>query len=205
MTRITFARHAESELNLTPEFIVGRSNHARLTERGLYQASLLGAYFRENGIVFDAIYSSGAVRADQTAQGVIDAAGYDLPVLTDERFQEVSQGPWEGKHRDDVYTEEIIRMHRLHALDGSLPGAQSIASSQVDMAAAVRDLEISYPSGNLLVVAHGLSIRGLVGKVRRQSKAEILEASTPNVSLTDISVRDGIILAGQVGKIVISE
>ena len=76
MTRITFARHAESELNLTPEFIVGRSNHARLTERGLYQASLLGAYFRENGIVFDAIYSSGAVRADQTAQGVIDAAGY---------------------------------------------------------------------------------------------------------------------------------
>ncbi len=205
MTKLTLVRHAESILNTQPELIVGRSNHAPLTVRGLYQASLLGAYFRETEQRFDAIFSSGAIRTNQTTQAIIEAAGFDQTFDVDERLQEVSQGSWEGRHRDETYTPERIRDNRLDDLDGSLPGAESVATSQIRMAESVRDMAHAYPDGTILVVTHGLATRGLAGLVRRQTKTEILAESTPNVSLTDIRIENGLISVGQVGKTVITE
>ena len=205
MTKLTFVRHAESEMNRTREFIGGRSNHTPATAEGLFQAALLGSHFRETGVRFDAVYSSGAVRADQTVRAIVEAAGYDVPMLVDERLQEVSQGEWEGKLRDDVYTEDMIRRHRLNDIDGCLPGAESVAAGQVRAGAFVRDSEIWHPYQRLLVVSHGLLIRSLHGAIHRRSKAEILAADTPNLSVTDISVQDGIILSGPVGKTLIDE
>lgn len=204
MTRITFARHAESVLNAQPELVVGRSNYAPLTTRGTYQASLLGAYFRENGHRFDEIISSGAERTNRTARIAIEAAGFDQNFLVDERLQEVSQGPWEGMHRDQVYNEEVIRRHQLDDLDGSLPGAESIADAQQRGMEALEDIRSTY-TGNVLVVGHGLLIRSIVGAIYGQTKLQILESRTPNVSLTDIHARGNTYMVGAVGKTVISE
>ena len=203
MTRLTFVRHTESEMNRTRELIGGRSNHTPATAEGLFRAALLGSHFREAGIRFDAVYSSGAVRADQTARAIVDAAGYDLPILIDERLQEVSQGGWEGRLRDDVYTDDMIRRHRLNDIDGCLPGAESVAAAQVRAGAFVRDTEIWHPDERLLVVSHGLLIRSLHGSIHRRSKDQILAADTPNLSVTDVSVQGGIILSGPVGKTLI--
>lgn len=205
MTNITLVRHAESLLNTKPELIVGRSNHSPLTKRGFYQASLLGSYLHANDLQFDAIYSSGAVRADQTAESIIHAAGYDQGIIIDERLQEVSQGPWEGKRRYEVYTQEIVDRYRLNDIDRALLGAETVADAQVRMCEFVRGTETIYPEGNLLIVSHGLAIRALVGKLRLQTKADILKAQTPNVSLTNIHVSGGIVVVGDVGKKVINE
>lgn len=205
MTELLFVRHCESEMNTRPELIGGRSNHTPATARGLYQAAMLGAYFCETETTFDAVYSSGAVRADQTAQAVVEAAGFDLPIEIDERLQEIGQGEWEGLNRLDIYTDDFIHRYRLNDIDGCLPGAESVAAAQVRVGSFVRDMEVVHPDGRLLVVSHGFLIRSLVGRIRRQSKSDIVSASTPNVSLTEISVKDGIMFAGAVGKTVIDE
>ncbi len=203
-TQLTFVRHAESVLNTRPEQIVGRSNHAPLTVRGLYQASLLGGYLRESGQRFDAVYSSGAVRTDRTAQAIIDAAGYDLRVVVDERLQEVSQGPWEGRLREDVYTDDFITRYRLDSIDGCLPGAESILHAQARGLSALDDMD-QRPESRILIVSHGLLIRSIAGHILRQNKHEILNTSTPNVSLTRLSVNGTDRTVEFVGKTVISE
>lgn len=205
MTEFHFIRHAESKMNTQPELIVGRSNHTPLTAKGLYQAALLGAHFREQATTYDAIYSSGAVRADQTAQYILEAAGWDTPIHYDPRLQEVSQGLCEGKHRQRVYLPAIVDRFHLDDLDGQLPGGESLQGAQDRMWEFVQFTHETRPDSRLLVVSHGLAIRALVGKICEQSKQAVLDASTPNVSLTSITVVDGEPTVHHVGKTTINE
>ena len=62
-----------------------------------------------------------------------------------------------------------------------------------------------YPDATLLVFGHGLAIRALAGKIRNQTKQEILAACTDNVSLSCITVENATPQVAYVGKNVISE
>lgn len=192
-------------MNLRPELVGGRSNHTPPTKRGLYQAALLGAYFREQQMEFDMIISSGAVRTDVTAKTITEAAGYDQPVATDPRLQEVSQGFFEGKPRKNIYLPAAIERFRLNEIDGHLPGGESIVDCQERMCDFLSDAHRQSPDGTILVVSHGLAIRSLVGKILGQSKQEILATETPNVSLTNINVTQGTPTVDYIGKTVIAE
>lgn len=75
---IYLIRHGESEINLAPEFIGGRSNWAELTQEGVVQAKLLGNWFNHNGIEFNAVYSSPAIRAQQTARYFCETVNFSL-------------------------------------------------------------------------------------------------------------------------------
>ena len=205
MTRFIFVRHAQSVFNTRPELIVGRSNHIPLSARGLAQAGLVGAYLKESNLQFDAVFSSGAVRADTTADLALQAAGLDCDVIKDERLLELSQGPWSGEERDEVYDEKMIETYRLKHIDGSLPGAESIAQAQVRIREFVREKATAYPDSTLLVFSHGLLIRSLVGFIHDLTKQQILALETPNVSLTSI-ISDGHSLSvDYVGKSVLTE
>lgn len=205
MTEFLFVRHCESEMNRRPDLVGGRSNHTPPTTRGIYQAALVGTYFREHMMTFDTIVSSGAVRTDSTARVIIETAGYDQELLTDPRLQEVSQGFFEGEPRKNVYLPEVIERYQLNELHGHLPGGESILDCQERMLAFLNDQHIENPDGKLLVVSHGLAVRAIVGKILGQSKQQILATETPNVSLTHIAVNDSVPTVTYVGKTVISE
>lgn len=208
-THITFARHCEAAHNLRQtERIGGRSNAAEPTPRGLYQAALLGAYFRTEGSSFQAGYSSGAKRTDITLEICEQAAGFEPRNFlrhVDERLLEVSQGKFDGMLRDRVYTPEAIELFRLNELDGHLPTAESLMNAHARTRECVLAIEANYPDASVLVVGHGLAIRAFAGIELGLSKPAILGLQTDNVSLTEINVTGGVITVGEIGKTVIKE
>ena len=205
MTELLFVRHGESVANLDLSRINGRSNHTPLTPRGERQARLLGAHLHTLPYTPDAVFSSGAVRADTTADLAVSTAGYILPIAIDERLQEVSQGPFEGQLRDGVYSPEAIAAHNLDSIHGKLPGTESLFEAYTRMLDFTSDAYRRYPDGRFLVFSHGLAIRSLAGIARNHTRPQILTASTPNVSITAIDMTETGPTIHYVGKTVISE
>ena len=205
MTELLFIRHGESIANLDPTRINGRSNHTPLTARGEHQARLLGAHLRATAYLPDAIFSSGALRADTTARITARTAGYDSPISIDERLQEVSQGPYEGQLREGMYSPESVLAHNLDSVHGSLPGAESLFDARTRMLDFASEAYQQYPDGRLLIFSHGLAIRSLAGIIRGHTKRQIFDTATPNVSTTNITMTPAGPIVQYVGKTVISE
>ena len=88
---IYFVRHGQTELNQR-RVLQGRSDYP-LNGVGEEQAAEAAAWFKENGIRIDRIWSSPLQRAMQTARII---AGEDVPMFTDERLIEMDYGPFEG-------------------------------------------------------------------------------------------------------------
>ncbi len=205
MTELLFIRHGESVANLDLSRINGRSNHTPLTARGERQARLLGSRLRALSYEPDAVFSSGALRADTTAQIATEAAGCMPPITIDERLQEVSQGLFEGQRRDEVYNPDIIATYDLDSVHGKLPGAESLFEAHTRMLDFANETYQQYPDGRLLIFSHGLAIRSLAGIVRGHTKSQILTTATPNVSATTINMTETGPTVRYVGKTIISE
>ena len=194
MTEFLFVRHGETEMNTLPHLVGGQSYHTPLTEQGVQQAEDFGRYYSFNSALRspDVIFSSGAVRTNDTARHALAAMGLELPpIIEDERLLEMSQGDYEGSLRDDVYTLENIERYNLNALDGKLPGGESILDVQHRKLEWLHDTYDQYPEHTVMVFGHGLAIRSLAGAVLGYDKQQILrELETPNLSLTVIDVVD---------------
>lgn len=187
MTEFLFGRHAESSYNLEQSHLIcGRNNHTPLTPHGEQQARDLGAYLQQANYVPSMIFSSGAVRTDRTARLASLTAGYNIPIISDNRLLEVSQGPYEGCPRDEVYSPEVVTAYNLTTLHGKLPGTESILDTQLRMLEFFNETHATYPGSKIPVFSHGLAIRSLAGKIRGHTKPQILTAATPNASLTSI-------------------
>ena len=104
-----FIRHGESEGNLRPDLIGGRSPSVHLSERGIAQAKALGIRFLDEGVHFDQFFVSSLSRAVETANEIFSAMGkpVDEIKLVNEII-EFSQGEWEGKPRNKIYTIENL-------------------------------------------------------------------------------------------------
>lgn len=102
-------RHAESETNIKSHLVGGQINEARLTDKGIKQATALGKRWQEEKRVFAKVHSSVAVRAAHTCQIACNAIGIDLDSIQyTDTLVEISQGEWTGKLRNEVYTPETI-------------------------------------------------------------------------------------------------
>lgn len=201
MSEFLFVRHAESVFNAECRHLIGgRNNATPLTKHGKAQAKRWGEYLRTLDLTPVAVCSSGAVRADETARISLNAAGIAQAVAIDERLQEIAQGSFENRPRDEVYTPETVARYRLNELDGALPGGESISNAQARMLDFVDETYRAHPEGSVLVFGHGLAIRALVGALRGYNKSEILKLSTPNVSMTSITVDEHRRQVDYVGK-----
>lgn len=107
---IYLIRHAESEMNQTPELIAGRNPNSPLTSKGEKQAKMLGMHLYRNGIIFGSVYSSSLLRSRMTAELVLAEMGKHNDSIADTpELVEFTQGDWEGKPRDEIYTPEVLQ------------------------------------------------------------------------------------------------
>jgi probable phosphoglycerate mutase len=97
MTTLIVARHGNTfESGETPRRVGARTD-LKLTESGRAQALKLGHYLKAHGMVPDVTYASALLRAQETAQIAVKAAGYRQPVYTLDIFNEIDHGPDENK------------------------------------------------------------------------------------------------------------
>jgi broad specificity phosphatase PhoE len=166
-------RHGESEANVSLENkIVGRSVDVPLTSNGRSHAIKTGEFFKNQGIKFDAVYSSPANRTLKTGRLCLRAMDVNMHITMDERILEQDQGGWQGLSRE-IYKREDVRS----ALDNDnwtyIPGDELPGESQkmvgYRMKAWINSKVTEYSKHksniNIAVFTHALAIKFLLAEL----------------------------------------
>ncbi|CAI2378475.1 unnamed protein product [Moneuplotes crassus] len=205
--RVVFARHGESlwnkENRFTGWYDVG------LTEKGIKEAKTAGELIRERGFQFDVAHTSVLKRAILTLNGILDTTDHHhIPVHKSYRLNERHYGGLQGlnkaetaaKHGDEQVLiwrrsfdipppslEETDERHpsfdRKYSLvpKSALPSTESLKLTIDRVLPYWFDNICSHilEGKNVLVVAHGNSLRSMVKYLSGMSNEEILGYNIP--------------------------
>ncbi len=158
MTNFTLVRHGQTDWNVARRY-QGQQD-IPLNAEGLQQARTLALLMKEE--TFDVIYSSDLQRAMQTAQ--ILQEGREATVIADARLREIAFGEWEGKRHDDLRTAFPMRftLSESNPAVPLAPGGESVFALAQRTKEFADEVSQRLPSGNLLIVTHGLALATLI-------------------------------------------
>jgi 2,3-bisphosphoglycerate-dependent phosphoglycerate mutase len=175
---LVLVRHGESEWNKLNLFTGWKDPD--LTEKGVAEALAGARQLKAKGIGFDIAYTSALLRAQHTLSLILDTIGQsDLPTVKDARLNERDYGDLSGLNKDDArkrWGEEQVHIWR-RSYDVPPPGGESLK----DTAARVLpyyEAEIwpKIQAGkNVIVAAHGNSLRALIMKLEGLSGEAIVK------------------------------
>ncbi|MDT3679365.1 MAG: 2,3-diphosphoglycerate-dependent phosphoglycerate mutase [Burkholderiaceae bacterium] len=205
--RIVFLRHGESQWNLENRF-TGWTD-VDLTDTGREEARRAGELLKAEGFDFDLAFTSVLRRAIRTLWIVLDEMDRMwIPVVPDWRLNERHYGALQGLDKAETAArfgnEQVLVWRRAYAIapdplpDGdprlaqSDPRYASLRPDQVPRTECLRDTvarvvpywnEAIAPAvrngRNVLVVAHGNSLRALVKYLDGISDEEIVKLNIP--------------------------
>jgi broad specificity phosphatase PhoE len=110
MASIYLVRHGQASFN--------SENYDRLSDLGRLQARLTGEFLARTGVRFDTAYCGTLVRQRDTAELALAGQGHDVPLIVDERLDEV---------RNDEHLE-----HLLPKVLAQRPELQAIVDAGLD-------------------------------------------------------------------------
>ncbi|WP_137172498.1 2,3-diphosphoglycerate-dependent phosphoglycerate mutase [Massilia sp. HP4] len=208
MYKIVFMRHGESTWNLENRF-TGWTD-VDLTEKGVAEAKTAGRVLKEAGFTFDVAYTSVLKRAIRTLWLAMDEmdAMY-LPVKNDWRLNERHYGALQGLDKAETAAkfgdEQVLVWRRSYdtpppALEKDDrrtsfgdPRYASLADDQIPLTECLKDTvarvmpawndEIApaiRAGKNILISAHGNSLRAIIKMLDNISDADIVGLNIPN-------------------------
>lgn len=182
-TTVLLARHCQTTMNIRPELVGGRSIDASLTPKGIMQAEHLGKWLLANQIDPMGVYTSTALRTQQTSRIALAAMGIDeIPMTKAPEILELSQGESEGKQRDKIYTKAVHQAIKEQGKDFKLPGGESMNEVGHRMNSWLNGLpekEAVY-----LAVTHGGSIKYLASHINGWRHDTTYRQQVDNGSIT---------------------
>lgn len=152
MRTLFFARHGESEANITHVF-ANRGDGPDLTPLGRSQSEALARRLESFGIT--EIHSSPLARARQTAEPIATLLG--LPVIVDEALREYDVGELEGQANPDAW-RRYAELERRWLIDREWHARHSGGESYHELSlrfGSYLDRVRGKAAGPLLIVAHG--------------------------------------------------
>jgi len=180
MPTLVLVRHGQSTYNL--ENLFTGETDVPLTPRGREEAKAAGTKLK--GIPFDHGFTSILQRAIETMTLLLETAGQpQLPVTRDRALNERNYGHLQGLNKADIakqYGEEQLAVWR-RSYSVRPPGGESLA----DTAARVipyyerEILPLLQKGENILIVAHGNSLRALMMYLEKISEEDIAHVDLP--------------------------
>jgi len=175
---LVLVRHGESEWNKLNLFTGWKD--VDLSEKGVEEAKKAGRVLKERGYRFDVAYTSDLRRAQRTLELILDELGQrGIEIHKDQKLNERDYGDLSGLNKDDARKrwgpEQVLVWRRSY--DVPPPGGESLK----DTAARVLpyyDAQIwpAVRSGkNVLVAAHGNSLRALIMRLENLSGEAIIK------------------------------
>ncbi|GIV53939.1 MAG: 2,3-bisphosphoglycerate-dependent phosphoglycerate mutase [Candidatus Kapaibacterium sp.] len=180
MALLILLRHGESQWNKENRF-TGWID-VDLSDRGEQEARQAGELLRSVSI--DAVFTSSLRRAIRTAEIALDTAGKShLPLIKDAALNERHYGDLQGLNKDEVartYGEHQFKLWR-RSYDVAPPNGESLKMTQERVLPYYRThiLPILQEGKNVLVVAHGNSLRALVMELEQLSPEQIIGTNIP--------------------------
>jgi 2,3-bisphosphoglycerate-dependent phosphoglycerate mutase len=174
---LVLVRHGESEWNKLNLF-TGWKN-PDLSEKGIAEARAAGRLLRDQGYRFDVAFTSDLLRAQHSLDLMLEELGQvGLPTHASQKLNERDYGDLSGLNKDEArakWGEKQVHVWR-RSYDISPPGGESLK----DTAARVlpyyeAQIWPEVKAGrNVLVSAHGNSLRALIMRLERLTGEEIV-------------------------------
>jgi 2,3-bisphosphoglycerate-dependent phosphoglycerate mutase len=180
MAQLLITRHGQSTWNLENKF-TGWVD-VDLTEKGEQEAFAAGQKLK--GFHFDCAFTSNLKRAQRTLSIILKEIGQEnIPVTKDEALNERHYGDLQGANKAE--TEEKFSKEQVHVWRRSFDVAPPNGESLKDTAERVIpyfDLHIApllQQGRNIIISAHGNSLRALIMHIEKLSPDEILKVELP--------------------------
>jgi len=180
MPKLVLIRHGQSQWNLENKF-TGWID-IPLSPQGEEEAREAGKKIK--GMKFDKVFTSVLQRAIRTYEIAAQVAGLDhLPVEKDKALNERMYGYLQGLNKDEMrkkFGAEQVHIWR-RSYDVAPPGGESLKDTADRVLPYYHQkIEPELKAGkNILVVAHGNSLRALVKHLDKLSGEEIVKIEIP--------------------------
>ncbi|MDG2347435.1 MAG: 2,3-bisphosphoglycerate-dependent phosphoglycerate mutase [SAR86 cluster bacterium] len=179
---LVLVRHGQSEWNAKNLFTGWKD--PGLTDQGIEEAVNAGISINERNIEFTRMFTSALKRAQITGQIILDGINQpDLKTIKDQALNERDYGDLAGLNKDAArkeWGEEQVHIWR-RSYDIPPPGGESLKNT-AERVLPYFNAEILprlAQGENILVAAHGNSLRSLVMQLDNLSKEEVIELEIP--------------------------
>jgi broad specificity phosphatase PhoE len=185
MTVLVLIRHAESEMNANGTHLIGgRSNHSPLSEKGASQAHSLGLRLKREAMPIHRWFVSPAVRTRETTRIALSSMEVETDIVIDDRIQELCQGDWEGKLREEFYTPERMTQVDADNWNFKAPNGESQRDVENRMTAFADEIADKHPGETVALVTHGVAIKCLLRGVMDWNPRKTYKTVIQNTSLS---------------------
>jgi 2,3-bisphosphoglycerate-dependent phosphoglycerate mutase len=175
---LVLVRHGQSDWNLKNLFTGWRDPD--LSEKGVEEAKAAGRLLKARGLKFDIAYTSVLSRAQRTLTLILDELGQQgLETKKDQALNERDYGDLSGLNKDDArarWGEEQVHIWR-RSYDVPPPGGESLKDTLArSLPYFVGEILPDVMAGkNVIVAAHGNSLRSICKVLDRLDNEEILK------------------------------
>jgi 2,3-bisphosphoglycerate-dependent phosphoglycerate mutase len=180
MPLLALVRHGQSAWNLENRF-TGEVD-VNLTPLGRLEARVAGK--KLSGIPFSKCFTSILERAEETLAIILEETGHtDLPVIRDKALNERNYGQLQGLNKAETAQkygdEQVLIWRRSYSVRP--PGGESLEDTAARVIPYYKNkIEPLLAKGeNILVVAHGNSLRALMMHLEKIDKTAIAEVTLP--------------------------
>ena len=204
--KLILLRHGESVWNKENRF-TGWTD-VDLSSKGVDEAINAGKIMKNNNITFDVAFSSVLLRAKRTLELVLKEMNVNVPIYYSYRLNERHYGALQGLNKDETrkkYGEEQVHIWRrsydvrppMLTIDdprypGNDPLYKDLSKDELPLTECLKDtLERVLPyynteiknhllkGENVLIVAHGNSIRSIIKYIENISDEDIMSVEIP--------------------------
>lgn len=192
MGKLLIARHAESEWNASGRWTGITDVH--LSEKGFHEAAMFGHKLKELAIPIDVAYCSQQIRTRETLEGMLNGSNQsNVPVEITGALNERDYGDYTGKNKWEI--KELLGEEAFNKIrrgwNEPVPGGETLKDvyDRVVPFYTGTILPQLYRGKNILVVAHGNSIRALIKYLKSLSDQDVteLEMSFGEILVFDIN------------------
>ncbi len=204
--KLVLLRHGESVWNKENRF-TGWTD-VDLSEKGVKEAENAGKILKDKGYTFDVSYTSLLKRANRTLEIVLKEMNLNIPVYYSYRLNERHYGALQGLNKDEMrkkFGDEQVHIWRRsydvrppelskddERYPGNDPKYKDLTPEELPLTECLKDtLERVLPyynneikkhlenKENVLVVAHGNSLRSIIKYLENISDEDIMNVEIP--------------------------
>lgn len=185
MSYLVLLRHGQSEWNLANTFT--GFYDAKLTQQGIEEAKAAGKLIKDAGIIFDHVFTSTLSRANTTARLALENADQATLIETMDAHDDLRErdyGDLTGLNKDETrekYGEEQVHIWR-RSYDVAPPGGECLQDVVENRVRPYYEAHIKSrieKDENILIAAHGNSLRAMLIILGAETPESINEAEFP--------------------------
>ena len=174
-------RHGQSEWNALNQFTGWKDPD--LTAKGTEEAHNAGTVINNLKINFDLVFTSALIRAQNTAEIILKEINQSLTTIKNKALNERNYGDLAGLNKDDArkrWGDEQVHIWR-RSYDVPPPGGESLKDTgERVLPFFMKEILPHVCEGkNVLVAAHGNSLRSLIKFLDNISDEDIVKLEIP--------------------------